>query len=76
METNSTQITKIKRDQIKGQLDKVHYTICTHYFYPEDHELIVNLHRLGKIEVSLVNLSLSLISFQLDLFQQGKINPV
>jgi len=51
MDTNSTKITQIKEDQMKGQLDKVHYTICTHYFYPEDHELIVNLHRLGKIEV-------------------------
>eukprot|EP00795_Rhopilema_esculentum_P003674 gene3674-14934_t len=50
-DTNTTQITKVKRDQIKGKLDKVYYTICTHYFFPEDHELIVNLHRLGQIEV-------------------------
>eukprot|EP00112_Aurelia_sp_Birch-Aquarium-sp1_P006942 Seg1758.2 transcript_id=Seg1758.2/GoldUCD/mRNA.D3Y31 product="hypothetical protein" protein_id=Seg1758.2/GoldUCD/D3Y31 len=50
-DTNTRQITRIKEDQIKGDLDKVYYTICTHYFYPEDHELIVNLHRLGQIEV-------------------------
>ncbi len=29
----------------------MYYSICTHYFYPEDHELIVNLHRYGQIQV-------------------------
>ena len=53
-DTKSTQITNVKRDQVGGKLDTVHYTICTHYFYPENHELIVNLHRLGKIEVKVL----------------------
>ena len=50
-EAESTQLTRISEQQLQGSLDDVFYSICTHYFYPEDHELIVNLHRYGHIKV-------------------------
>eukprot|EP00794_Sanderia_malayensis_P019483 gene19483-21407_t len=47
----STRMTRVKSAQVENGLDEVYYNICTHYFLPEKHELIVNLHRYGKIKV-------------------------
>ena len=45
------QVTKVTEAQARGPPEIMYYTICTHYFRPEDHDLTVNLHRHGRIKV-------------------------